>query len=146
MITTKRSNKKCQECFLSWLFSHSFLLWSVSFSGTSIFVPQAFPFTSIPVQQCPSWNLLMFVRIVCDTVLRGQLLYFLTDKSPKTAVEKCTGGIMGTDQVGQQSCELYQHISRGIHDIDAPLKRESPVNPNIGFLLRISLIVAMSSH
>lgn len=92
MITTKRSNKKCQECFLSWLFFHSFLLWSVSFSGTSIFVPQAFPFTSIPVQQCPSWNLLMFVRIVCDTVLRGQLLYFLTDKSPKTAVEKCTGG------------------------------------------------------
>lgn len=53
---------------------------------------------------------------------------------------------MGTDQVGQQSCELYQHISRGIHDIDAPLKRESPVNPNIGFLLRIRLIVAMSSH
>lgn len=107
--------------------------------------PTSFSFTSIPVQQCPSWNF-VFVRIVCDTVLRGQLLYFLTDKSPKTAVEKCTGGIMGTDQVGHQSCELYQHISRGIHGIDAPLKRESPVNSNIGFLLRISLIVTMSSH
>lgn len=68
-------------------------------------------------------------------MLRGQLLYFLTDKSPKTAVEKCTGGIT-----------LYQHISRGIHDVDAPLKRGSPVNSNIGFLLRISLIVTMSSH
>lgn len=107
--------------------------------------PTSFSFTSIPVQQCPSWNF-VFVRIVCDTVLRGQLLYFLTDKSPKTAVEKCTGGIMGTDQVGHQSCELYQHISQGIHGIDAPLKRESPVNSNTGYLLRSSLIVTMSSH
>lgn len=54
--------------------------------------PTSFSFTSIPVQQHLSWNLLMFVRIVCDTLLRGQLLYFLTDKF-KTAVEKCTGGI-----------------------------------------------------
>lgn len=53
---------------------------------------------------------------------------------------------MGTDQVGHHSCELYQHISRGIHDTDAPLTREPPVNSNIGFLLRISLIVTMSSH
>lgn len=100
---------------------------------------------SLHIYSGSAMSLLEFAD-VCEDVLRGQLLYFLTDKSPKTAVEKCTGGIMGTDQVGQQSCELYQHISRGIHDIDAPLKRESPVNPNIGFLLRISLIVAMSSH